>query len=342
MQHPYLQIFHKHPRAIAIGLIAVFLLVFLVCWAVIPFRSEVNTGQAPISVYIDQNDTQDSVRIKAGNPNRWAWLDWYFETKPRTGHYQILPGESVFDVYRKFRNGTQTPVRVTVPQVRTLDQLASRLARQIMLDSASIANVLHDSAYYAQLGYTWQTLPALFIPNTYEMWWNTSMDKFMQRMQRENKAFWTEGRTKRAEALGLTPVEVVTLASIVSEETAYVPEMPKVAGMYLRRLQIGMPLQADPTVKFAVGDFSLRRIYFKHLEIESPYNTYKNKGLPPGPICIPSVKAIDAVLANEQHGYLYMCAKEDFSGSHNFARTYSEHLANARRYVRALNKRGIK
>ena len=248
----------------------------------------------------------------------------------------------MFDVYRKFRNGTQTPVRVTVPQVRTLDQLASRLARQIMLDSASIATILHDSAYCAQLGYTWQTLPALFIPNTYEMWWNTSMDKFMQRMQRENKAFWTEARTKKAEALGLTPVEVVTLASIVSEETAYVPEMPKVAGMYLRRLQIGMPLQADPTVKFAVGDFSLRRIYFKHLEIESPYNTYKNKGLPPGPICSPSVKAMDAVLSNEQHGYLYMCAKEDFSGSHNFARTYSEHLANARRYVQALNKRGIK
>lgn len=342
MQHPYLQIFHKHPRAITIGHVAVFLLVFLVCWAVIPFCSEVNTGQAPISVYIDQDDTQDSVRIKAGNPKRWAWLDWYFEGKPRTGHYQILPGESVFDVYRKFRNGTQTPVRVTVPQVRTLDQLASRLARQIMLDSASIATVLHDSAYCAQLGYTWQTLPALFIPNTYEMWWNTSMDKFMQRMQRENKTFWTEARTKKAEALGLTPVEVVTLASIVSEETAYVPEMPKVAGMYLRRLQIGMPLQADPTVKFAVGDFSLRRIYFKHLEIESPYNTYKNKGLPPGPICVPPVSAIDAVLYNEQHGYLYMCAKEDFSGSHNFARTYSQHLANARRYVRALNKRGIK
>ena len=342
MQHPYLQIFRKHPRGILMGHVAVFLLVFLVCWAVIPFRFEVNTGQTPISVYIDQDDTQDSVRIKAGNPERWAWLDWYFEAKPRTGHYQILPGESVFDVYRKFRNGTQTPVRVTVPQVRTLDQLASRLARQIMLDSASIATVLHDSAYCAQLGYTWQTLPALFIPNTYEMWWNTSMDKFMQRMQRENKAFWNEARLEKANKIGMSPIEVVTLASIVSEETAYVPEMPKVAGMYIRRLQIGMPLQADPTVKFALGDFGLRRIYFAHLEVESPYNTYKNKGLPPGPICIPSVKAIDAVLNHEQHGYLYMCAKEDFSGSHNFARTYSEHLANARRYSQALNRRGIR
>ena len=342
MPHPYLQIMRNHPRRVTVAYIAVFLLVFLICWTIIPFRADVNTGTSPISVYIDQDDTQDSVRIKAGNPKGWTWLDWYYDAKPRTGHYQIKPGESMFDVYRKFRNGIQTPVRVTVPQVRTLDQLASRLARQLMLDSTSIATVLHDTAYCAQLGYTWQTLPALFIPNTYEMWWNTSMDKFMQRMQRENKAFWTEARIKRAEGLGMTPIEVVTLASIVSEETAYVPEMPKVAGMYLRRLQIGMPLQADPTVKFAVGDFSLRRIYFKHLEVESPYNTYKNKGMPPGPICIPPVKAIDAVLANEQHGYLYMCAKEDFSGSHNFARTYSEHLANARRYVRALNRRGIK
>ena len=342
MPHPYLQILRNHARTLTIAHIVVFLLVLLFCWTIIPFRADVNSGTSATSVYIDQDDTQDSVRIKVGNPKRWTWLDWYYDAKPRTGHYRIQPGESVFDVYRKFRNGIQTPVRVTVSQVRTLDQLASRLARQIMLDSASMATVLHDSAYCAQLGYTWQTLPALFIPNTYEMWWNTSMDKFMQRMQRENKTFWTEARTKKAEALGLTPVEVVTLASIVSEETAYVPEMPKVAGMYLRRLQIGMPLQADPTVKFAVGDFSLRRIYFKHLEIESPYNTYKNKGLPPGPICVPPVSAIDAVLYNEQHGYLYMCAKEDFSGSHNFARTYSQHLANARRYVRALNKRGIK
>lgn len=342
MPHPNLQIIRNHPRAVTIALITVSLLVLLVCLAIIPFRAEVNTGTTPTSVYIDADDTQDSVRIKAGNPKRWSWLDWYYDARPRTGHYQIQPGESMLDVYRKFQGGTQTPVRVTVPQVRTIDQLASRLARQLMLDSASIATALHDSAYCARLGYTWQTLPALFIPNTYEMWWNTSVDKFMQRMQRENRAFWTEARMEKAQALGMTPVEVVTLASIVSEETAYVPEMPKVAGMYIRRLQIGMPLQADPTVKFALGDFSLRRILFKHLEVNSPYNTYKNKGLPPGPICIPSVKAIDAVLNHEQHGYLYMCAKEDFSGSHNFARTYSEHLANARRYARALDKRGIK
>ena len=318
------------------------LCVALVVWYVSPVYASMNETSTPMGIYIDGDDTQDSVYVKVGSPRLWDLLQRVLKAKPRTGYYTILQGETMLDVYRKFRNGTQTPVRVTVPQVRTIDQLASRLARQLMLDSASIATVLHDSAYCARMGYTWQTLPSLFIPNTYEMWWNTSMDKFMQRMQKENKAFWTEARTQKAEALGMTPVEVVTLASIVAEETAYVPEMPKVAGMYIRRLQIGMPLQADPTVKFAVGDFSLRRIYHKHLEIESPYNTYRNTGLPPGPICIPSVKAIDAVLHHEQHNYLYMCAKEDFSGSHNFARTYSEHLANARRYVQALNKRGIK
>lgn len=307
-----------------------------------PLLSPVNATNTPVSVFIDEDDTQDSVRIKAGNPTGWGLLDWYFEAQPRTGHYLVKPQEKIYQVYRMFRNGTQTPVRVTVPQVRTMSQLASRLSSQLMLDSTAISSLLHDTAYVSRMGYTQETLPALFIPNTYEMWWNTSAEKLMQRMQKENKAFWTKERMDKAQEAGMTPVEVSTLASIVCEETRYTPEMPKVAGMYIRRLQIGMPLQADPTVKFATGDFSLRRIYNKHLEIESPYNTYKNKGLPPGPICIPSVKAIDAVLNHEQHGYLYMCAKEDFSGSHNFARTYSEHLANARRYARALDKRGIK
>jgi UPF0755 protein len=311
-------------------------------WYVWPIFHTLGLSESPVSVYIDEDDTQDSIYVKLGTPKRWELLQWYFEAKPRTGHYIIEPNERVIDAYRKFRNGTQSPVQVTIPHVRTLDQLASRLADQLMIDSSAFSNAFRDSAYCSEFGYNWQTLPALFIPNTYEMWWNSSLEKVMQRLKRENKAFWTQDRLEKAKKINLTPVDVVTLASIVSEETAYVPEMPKVAGMYLRRLQIGMPLQADPTVKFAVGDFSLRRIYNHHLKVESPYNTYLNRGLPPGPICIPSIKAIDAVLNHEQHNYLYMCAKEDFSGSHNFARTYSEHLANARRYVRALNQRGIR
>ena len=314
----------------------------IVAYYVWPVYDSLNDTDTPIGIYIDADDTQDSVCMKVGSPKRWDLLCRIMKARPRTGYYTIRTGETVLDVYRKLRNGAQTPINLTIPQVRTMDMLAGYLSRKLMLDSTMLSNSFRDTAFCSSIGYTPQTLPALFIPNTYQMWWNTTFDKFIQRMQKENSAFWNGDRTDLARKASLTPVEVVTLASIVAEETAYVPEMPKVAGMYLRRLQIGMPLQADPTVKFALGDFAMRRIYFKHLEVQSPYNTYINKGLPPGPIRIPSVKAIDAVLHHEQHGYLYMCAKEDFSGSHNFARTYSEHLANARRYSHALNKRGIK
>ena len=342
MTNQYQYFTKKYPRITLTTSVTIILVFIVACIVFYPLKTNVNETDSYISVFIDMDDTKDSVRVKVGNPKGWGMMEWYYNAKPRTGHYIIKPGEEVYDVYRKFRNGLQTPVRVTVPQVRTLDMLASRLSKQLMLDSAQLSQAFKDTALCSRLGYTEQTLPALFIPNTYEMWWNTSLEKFIERMQRENIAFWNPSRKALAKKHKLSPVQVVTLASIVAEETAYVPEMPKVAGMYLRRLQIGMPLQADPTVKFAVGDFTLRRIYNKHLKMKSPYNTYLNRGLPPGPICIPSVKAIDAVLNNEQHGYLYMCAKEDFSGSHNFARTYSQHLANARRYINALNKRGIK
>lgn len=210
------------------------------------------------------------------------------------------------------------------------------------MDSAVVAQHFADSAFCRQYGYDTSTIACLFIPNTYEVYWNTSLEDFMKRMQKENTTFWNEERLRRAEAAGLTPNEVVTLASIVDEETANNAEKPMVAGMYINRLHTGMPLQADPTVKFALRDFSLRRIYHNHLNVESPYNTYRNIGLPPGPIRIPSIVGIDAVLNHVKHDYLYMCAKEDFSGTHNFARTYREHLANAAKYSKALNQRGIK
>ena len=211
-----------------------------------------------------------------------------------------------------------------------------------MMDSAVVAQHFADSAFCRQYGYDTATMACLFIPNTYEVYWNTSLEDFMKRMQKENTIFWNKERLRLAEATGLTPNEVVTLASIVDEETANNAEKPMVAGMYINRLRTGMPLQADPTVKFALHDFSLRRIYHNHLNVESPYNTYRNTGLPPGPIRIPSIAGIDAVLNHVKHDYLYMCAKEDFSGTHNFARTYREHLANAAKYSKALNQRGIK
>lgn len=329
-------------KLIYISVAVVLSMILLSAWLLLPLGVSMNETSLPVSVYIDADDTPDSVMYKVGAPRRWALLNRLFDDRSRTGHYTIQPHESMLQVYRKLRNGLQTPVNITIPQSRTMDMLAGYLSRHLMLDSMRLADSFRDTAFCASWGYTPQSIPALFIPNTYQIWWNISMDVFMERMRKENEEFWNAERSSKAKNLGLSREEVITLASIVAEETAYVPEMPTVAGMYIHRLEVGMPLQADPTVKFALGDFSLRRIYHNHLQVESPYNTYINRGLPPGPIRIPSVKAIDAVLNQEQRGYLYMCAKEDFSGSHNFAKTYSEHLANARRYSRALNARGIK
>lgn len=259
-----------------------------------------------------------------------------------TGAYSFGPDDNNWKIFRDLRAGHQTPVELVVPSVRTVAQLLERVTPQIMADSASIAQLLADSSYIDSLGFNRQTLPALFIPNTYEVYWNMDARAFLRRIHREYQVFWNKKRKAQAKALGLDPVEVSTLASIVEEETANNGEKPRVAGLYLNRLKRGIPLQADPTIKFSLQDFALRRILFKHLEVESPYNTYKHAGLPPGPIRIPSVVGLNSVLQREEHNYLYMCAKEDFSGTHNFARTLSQHNANARRYQQALNKRKIK
>lgn len=296
----------------------------------------------PYYIYIDTDDNADSVRIKSGMGWRWKAYSALMTYKPRTGCYRIEPGDKALNVYRALRNGAQTPIMLTVPQARTMERLAGRLAGKLMLDSAEIAGTLRDSAACGRYGFTTATVPALFVPNTYEVYWDMSVNDLLGRMKREHNAFWNEERRQKAEAMGMTETEVATLASIVDEETADNGEKPAIAGMYINRLRIGMPLQADPTVKFAVGDFALRRIYNEHLKTDSPYNTYRNTGLPPGPICIPSIAGIDAVLNYTKHDYLYMCAKEDFSGTHNFAATYSEHLKNARRYIKALNNRNIR
>ena len=284
-------------------------------------------------IYVREGDTPDDVRsmlTEAGvRTTGFNLLNRVMEYRVRPGRYVVSKGDNLLTLFRRFRNGQQEPLNLTIPSVRTIDRLASYLSEHLMLDSATIAETFRDSI-------------DLFIPNTYQVYWTISAPELMARMQRENKAFWNSDREAKAKAMGMTHREVMTLASIVDEETANKSEKPMVAGMYVKRLQVGMPLQADPTVKFAIGDFSLRRIWGKHLTVDSPYNTYKNTGLPPGPIRIPSVDGIDAVLNYVHHDYLYMCAKEDFSGTHNFARTYGEHLQNARRYAQALNQRGIK
>lgn len=301
-------------------------------------------------IYIDADDTEDSVYQKI-EPIAHATAFNGFSTMGRhtgygnhilTGRYAIPPDESTFHVFRRITRGMQEPIMLTIPESRTIPRLAAYLSSRLMIDSLEIAQSLTDSAYVARYGYDLFTLPALFIPNTYEMYWNISLDTFMERMQRENATFWNPSRLALCDSIGLSPVQVATLASIIDEETANNAEKPTIAGMYLNRLREEMPLQADPTVKFALNDFTLRRIYKKHLTVENPYNTYQNTGLPPGPIKIASVKGIDAVLHYDHHNYFYMCAKEDFSGTHNFAESYYEHLRNARKYSQALNSRGIK
>lgn len=300
-------------------------------------------------LYIDADDTPDSVSHKVHevlNPKHPEAFRWLMEhegyTRVQTGCYQFTPTDNLRTAVRRLKLGWQTPVRLVLPSVRTTDRLAQSLSKQLMLSEKEIADSLSSPAYVECLGHTPETLPALFIPNTYEVWWDISLSNLMQRLAKEYANFWTQERQAKAKAVGLTPTEVSTLASIVDEETASNAEKPIVAGLYLNRLRRGMLLQADPTVKFATGDPTLRRILRKHLATDSPYNTYLYPGLPPGPIRIPSMSALEAVLNPARHDYLYMCAKEDFSGTHNFATTLAQHNANARRYQQALDRRGIR
>lgn len=301
-------------------------------------------------IYIDDDDNIDSVYAKlepvtSGHAmigfKTLVGLSAYADNV-RTGRYEIEKGNGAFAVFRKMKNGLQASVSLTIPTVRTIDRLAGAISKKMMIDSVALNKALTDTATCAKYGYTPETIICMFIPNTYDFYWNTPLEKFLNKMDKESKRFWDFGRTQKAESMGLTKEEVMTLASIVDEETANDAEKPMIAGMYYNRLKAGMPLQADPTIKFALKDFDIRRIYNNMLSVKSPYNTYRNTGLPPGPIRVPSVAGIDAVLNHVHHDYLYMCAKEDFSGTHNFAATYSEHLENAAKYSEALNKRGIK
>lgn len=302
-----------------------------------------------VYIHIDRDDTADSIYNKVkqqGHPRnlssfRWLMRYRHLDRSIHTGRYAIPPGESTYRLYSHLSHGHQAPLNLTIGNVRTLDRLARSLGKQLMVDSAEIAAQLSDTLRLAKMGYTAQTLPALFIPETYQVYWDISVDQLFARMEKEHKRFWNDKRLAQARAMGMTPEEVSTLASIVEEETNNKAERPMVAGLYINRLHAGMPLQADPTVKFALQDFGLRRITNEHLSTRSPYNTYRNAGLPPGPIRIATPQGIDSVLGYTHHNYVYMCAKEDFSGTHNFASNYADHMVNARKYWKALNERNI-
>ena len=235
--------------------------------------------------------------------------------------------------------GWQTPVNLVISgAIRKRGDLARKISRQMLLDSADVMAALKDSALLAGYGFTPENVFGLIIPDTYEVYWTDSMRTVLDKNKAALDAFWTEENRAKAKVQGLTPSEVAILASIVRGESNYVPEYPKIAGVYLNRLHKGMKLQADPTVAFCY-DYTLNRIYKKHLAIDSPYNTYRNAGLPPAPIYAPGRDAMNAVLNPQGENYLFFCASPEFNGSHNFAATYQEHLRNARAYVQALNKR---
>ena len=277
---------------------------------------------------------------------RWCWRrhakQLHF-TRALPGHYTVEAKISDRSLINMFLYGHQTPVRLSWRStIRTREQLASRLARQLRCDSVDIISRLDSNAYLAQYGLNRETAVCLFIPDTYEVWWTMSADELFERMYKEYNRFWNDERRQKAIVAGLTPTEVATLASIVASETNKEQEYPIIAGLYINRLRKGMLLQACPTVIFAVGDFSLRRVTNRHLKTESPYNTYRYPGLPPGPIRCVSATVLDAVLNYQQSNYLYMCANPDFSGTHKFSSSYAEHAKTAREYQRELNKRKIK
>jgi UPF0755 protein len=272
----------------------------------------------------------------------WMAVKMNYPTHIKPGRYKISDGMTNRQLLNKLRSGNQEPVKVIFNTLRFKHELASVVGKQIEADSMKMVQLLNDEIFLDKLGLNKQTVPAIFIPNTYEMYWNTSAEQFIKKMYKEYQRFWNEKRQKQCKSMGLSPVEVSILASIVEEETQKKSERPIIAGVYVNRLNKGMALQADPTVKFAWGDFSIKRIYEKYMQIDSPYNTYKYAGLPPGPICIPSISAIEAVLNYQRHEYIYFCAKDDFSGYHNFARTMEQHNQNALKYRRALSRAGIR
>lgn len=260
----------------------------------------------------------------------------------KSGRYELANDLSTNDLINMLMSGRQKAINLTFNNIRFLPKLAGIIGKKLEADSAEFMQLIQDSVFLSSIGYNKETAISIFIPNTYEIWWNTDAKGFIMRMIKEHDKFWNKNRKQNAEKLNLNAAEVATLASIVQEETNNKNEMAKIAGVYLNRLKVGMFLQADPTARYAYGDFSVKRINYDYLEIDSPYNTYKFAGLPPGPICMPEAATIDKVLNPENHNYYYFCAKADNSGSHVFSRNLRQHNNNANAYHRYLNNLKIR
>jgi len=284
------------------------------------------------------NSLQKNHTVSSVKNFDWVAKRMNLQNNIHAGKYRLSSSMSNYDLAALLRSGKQEPVKLVLNKFRLKEDFSGFISHKLEIDSLTLLNSLNDSDYLKKFSLTTNEAMALFIPNTYEFFWNTSTDQFMNRMQREYDRFWTDERKSKAQQINLTPVEVITLASIIEEETNYDAEKSRIAGVYLNRLNAGMNLEADPTVKFALKNFTLKRILDIHLNFNSPYNTYMHQGLPPGPICTPSVASIDAVLNAERNDYYYFCADPDKPGTHVFAKDYAHHLLNAKRYQQWLNQ----
>lgn len=303
-------------------------------------------GNETTSIFITNNSDFDHVKSILYNKglivhrNNFEWLakKKSYPSMIKPGHYVLKNKMNNLELINLLRSGNQTPINLIFNNIRSKEQLAERISKQIQTDSISIITLLNDSIFLESMGLNQYTATTIFIPDTYQVFWTINAEDLIKKMKLESDLFWNEERKKKADSLEMTIPEIITLASIVEKETQMNDEKNQIAGVYINRLKRNWYLQADPTLVYAQGDFSINRVLNNHKEIDSPFNTYKNKGLPPGPICIPSITSIDAVLNYEKHNYFYFCAKDDLSGYHVFANSYKQHEVNASKYRRALNE----
>ena len=341
-----LQSIKRSIRFALIGTGIIFFLVFIIFY--FPNAKVADTSQ---SIFVP-NGTSFATLKKILEPHLKSTITFSLAAKakrfdtPRIGHFVLKPSMGNQQIINALRSGN-TPIQVVFNNQQTIAHLAGRVAEQLELDSLSLTKEIESPYFMDSVNLNREELLSLFLPNSYEMYWNISAAEFCQRMQRENDLFWNENRESKRKRLNMSRAEVITLAAIVNEESRKVDEGPRVAGVYLNRLRRGMKLQADPTVVYAMkrqaNDFEmvLRRVLYKDLEIKSPYNTYKYRGLPPGPITMPDISSVDAVLNAESHNYLFFVVDPKNPGYHLFASTYNEHLANRKVYVRWLNENRI-
>ncbi|MCR5886965.1 endolytic transglycosylase MltG [Hymenobacter sp. J193] len=336
--------------AYIVGVLGILLITFSYYFYQVFFTPNVETKGRPTYVLVRRGQTAkavlDSIEATGAIVDK---LSLHFVARlmkydklVKPGRYELKEGYTNRQLINDLRTGRQSPLKLTFQNIRLRQDLARKLSTAIDSRPGQFDSLLRSPTYTKALGFDTTSILTMFIPNTYELYWNSTPDNLMQRLKKEYDKFWTPARDAKRQKLGLSRAEVSTLASIVeAEQQQHADERPRVAGVYLNRLRRGMKLQADPTVVYANQDFSIRRVLNVHLQKDSPYNTYKYAGLPPGPINLPSIASIDAVLNPESHQYLYFCAKEDFSGYHAFARNEQEHLVNARRYQAALSRKGI-